>query len=217
MMSGAGMDIGGTVDPEFARLRDAFAAGQADDPGGAQLCVYRRGRKVCDLWTGTDRANARPCTGDLVTILMSCTKGATAICIHMLAERGLVDCDAPVARYWPEFAANGKGQITLRDLLSHRAGLMALEEGALPKDVDIWAWEPVVTALAKMAPLWEPGTAYFYHFTTFGYLLGEVIRRVSGMTPGQFLAQNVSRPLDLDLWIGLPESLEPRVAPTILS
>src|SRR5215472_11816606 len=124
------MQAEGTVERGFEKVRDAFAQGQAHDEGGAQLCVYRHGRRVVDVWAGADKLKNRPYTADTITILMSCTKAVTAICVHMLAQRGLIDYDAPVARYWPEFAANGKAAITVRDLLAHRAGLMSFDEAA---------------------------------------------------------------------------------------
>ena len=124
------MQVEGTVEPGFEAVRDAFGAAQAQDEGGAQLCVYRRGMRVVDIWAGMDPLNHRPYTADTITILMSCTKAVTAICLHMLAQRGLIDYDAPVARYWPEFAAKGKDAIAVRDILAHRAGLMGFDEEA---------------------------------------------------------------------------------------
>lgn len=210
------MRVEGTVDQRFEAVRDAFAEGQAHDEGGAQLCVYQRRRRVVDLWTGMDKLNGRPFTADTITILMSCTKAVTAVCVHMLAQRGLIDYDAPVARYWPEFAANGKAAITVRDILTHRAGLMAFDEETGIYGRDIFDWNRCTTALANMEPWWKPGSAYFYHALTFGYLAGEVIRRVSGKTVGEFVAAEIAGPLKLDLWIGLPIEQEHRVAPHIV-
>ncbi len=206
----------GTVEAGYEGVREAFAEGQSKDEGGAQLCVYRNGVRVVDLWTGMDKANDRPFTADTIAVLMSCTKAATALCAHILAQRGLIEYDVPVARYWPEFAQNGKEKITIRDVLSHRAALMGIEEEAGLSPADIFKWEPSTAALANMAPLWEPGAAFFYHFTTFGYLVGEVVRRVSGKTIGRFFAAEIARPLGIDMWIGLPEEQEHRVAPFIL-
>ncbi len=115
--------VDGIVEDGFETIRDAFAEAQLQDEGGAQLCVYRHGKRVVDLWTGRDKVNDRPYTADTISILMSCGKGVTATCAHMLVERGLLDLDAPVARYWPEFAANGKANIPVSYLLSHQAGL----------------------------------------------------------------------------------------------
>ncbi|HXZ87923.1 MAG TPA: serine hydrolase domain-containing protein, partial [Candidatus Binataceae bacterium] len=206
----------GTVEKGFEAVRDAFAQGQADDPGGAQLCVFRHGRRVVDLWAGTDKINGRPFTGETISILMSCTKAVTAVCVHMLAQQGLIDYDAPVARYWPEFAAGGKSAITVRDILTHRAGLMHFNEEAGISGRELLDWNRCTAALASMAPWWKPGSAYFYHAVTFGFLAGELVRRVSGKTVGRFVSENIAGPLEIDLWIGLPAEQEHRVAPHIL-
>jgi CubicO group peptidase (beta-lactamase class C family) len=134
----------------------------------------------------------------------------TAICANKLAQEGALDVDAPVAQYWPEFAANGKADVPVSYLLSHQVGL-AWIEGAITLE-DALAWDPAVEALAAQAPSWEPGTQHGYHAVTYGWLVGEVIRRVSGRRIGAYLHDEVAAPLDLDLWIGLPESEEPRVA-----
>lgn len=135
---------------------------------------------------------------------------ATAVCAHLLAERGRLDLDAPVARYWPEFAAEGKSAIPVGWLLSHRAGLPALEKGFSMDGVQ--AWDPIVEALAGQRPAWRPGTAHGYHARTFGWLVGEVVRRVTGRSLGTFFAEEVAGPLGLGFWIGLPAEFEPRVA-----
>jgi len=205
--------VGGHVEPGFERVREAFARGQAIDEGGAQLCVYRHGREVVNLWTGRDVVKNRPYGEDTITVMMSCTKAAVAVCAHILAERGVLDFDAPVARYWPEFAAGGKENVRVRHLLTHSAGLVGYDpdEGVAPNDpLD---WQAATDRLARMKPLWEPGTAYFYHFVTYGYLVGEVVLRVSGKSVGRFFADEVAGPLKIDMWIGLPEAEEHRVAP----
>jgi CubicO group peptidase (beta-lactamase class C family) len=205
--------IGGTVEPGFEAVRDAFASAQAKDEGGAQLCVYRLGQKVVDLWAGRDKMNNRPYTDDTIAVLMSCTKGAVAASANMLADRGLLDIDAPVSRYWPEFAQAGKEGVLIRHLLNHSAGLTGFDPELGITARDLFDWNTATSALARMAPLWEPGSAYFYHFTTYGHLVGEVVRRVSGKSCGQFFADEIARPLGLDLWIGLPAREEHRVAP----
>lgn len=205
--------IGGSVDPGFETVREAFAQAQASDEGGAQLCVYRGGRKVVDLWAGRDIVNDRPYTDQTIAVMMSVSKGAVATCAHMLSERGLIDLDAPVAKYWPEFARNGKEAVTVSDLLSHRAGLTSFEPASGVGPRELLDWERCTTALAAMAPLWPPGTAYMYHAVTYGYLVGEVIRRVTGKMPGRFFADEIAGPLGLSLWIGLPGAEEHRVAP----
>jgi len=146
---------------------------------GAALCVYRHGRKVVDLWGGqADSGTGRAWARDTLQLVYSATKAATATCAHLLAQRGELDLDKPAAHYWPEFAAEGKADIPVRWLLSHRAGLPAIDH-PLPL-ADLLAWDPMVAALAAQRPLWEPGTAHGYHGRTFGWLVGEVIRRVCG-------------------------------------
>lgn len=207
------MVVEGTVASGFEAVREGFAEGQALDRGGAQLCVYKDGKRVVDLWAGRDVENDRPYSADSITILMSCTKATVAACASILSERGQLDFDAPVARYWPEFAQAGKERILVRHLLTHSAGLMGYEPESGVGARDLLDWKTAIAALEKMAPLWEPGTAYFYHFITYGFLLGEVIRRISGKSYGQFFADEIAKPLNIDLWIGLPEAQEPRFAP----
>ena len=205
--------VGGSVARGFEAVRDAFAQGQASDEGGAQLCVYRQGERVVDLWAGQDKVRGRPYAEDTITMMMSCTKAAVALCANILAERGLLDFDAPVARYWPEFAANGKAQIRVREILSHTAGLIGFDPEAGIASDQFFEWDVCVGALAKMQPQWTPGSASFYHAVTYGFLVGEVIRRVSGHSVGQFFAEDVAAPLNIDMWIGLPAEQEPRYAP----
>ena len=207
------MTVGGKVTKKFEPVQDAFAKAQAADEGGAQLCVYDRGEKVVDLWCGHDREHDCPFDGDTITLLMSCTKGMTATCAHILIERGLLDPDAPVAKYWPEFAAQGKSEMPVSYVVSHQAGLPVFtpESGVGP--AELLNWDRSTSALAEMEPLWKPGTAFGYHSLTFGYLVGELIRRVSGRSVGRFFAEEIARPLRLDLWLGLPETEEYRVAP----
>lgn len=207
------LNCGGSVAAGFEKVRDAFVEGQRGDPGGAQLCVYRNGVRVVDLWAGRDVANDRPYEADTLTVLMSCTKGALAVCMSMLAERGLLDLEAPVARYWPEFAAAGKGDITVAHCLSHTAGLPVFQAGSGVGPRDLGDWSKCVQTLAAAAPLWPAGAAASYHAVTYGFLNGEILRRITGQTPGQFFADNVAKPLGLEFWIGLPGHLNARVAP----
>ena len=206
-------EVHGTTAAGFEALREAFGEGQAKDDGGAQLCVYQHGRKVVDLWTGRDKIKDRPYTDKAITVCFSVSKGATATMAHMLAQRGQLDYEAPVARYWPEFAANGKEKITVADAMAHRAGLNTFDPDDFLAIEDLTNWTRCTDALAKMAPLWAPGSAMSYHALTYGYIVGEVIRRITGKMPGVFFAEEIARPLGLDLWIGLPEREEPRVAP----
>jgi CubicO group peptidase (beta-lactamase class C family) len=207
-------EIGGWTAKGFEALRDAFAEGQKSDDGGAQLCVYRHGAKIADLWGGRDKLNDRPYTDKTITVCFSVSKGATATMAHMLAERGQLDFQAPIAQYWPEFAANGKAKITVADAMAHRAGLNAFDPDDPVARQDMGNWKRCTDAIAAMEPLWEPGTAMSYHALTYGYIVGEIIRRLTGKTPGTFFADEIARPLGLDLWIGLPEREEPRVAPS---
>ncbi|MFJ2111449.1 serine hydrolase domain-containing protein [Streptomyces sp. NPDC087850] len=204
--------IDGEVAPGFEPVREAFMANftQHGDIGAA-VCVYWHGRPVVDLWGGVaDSETSRPWTRDTLQLVYSATKGAIATAAHMLAERGQLDLDAPVAKYWPEFAANGKADIPVRWLLSHQAGLIALDQ-PLPL-AQALAWDPMATELAAQRPLWTPGTAHGYHGRTWGWLVGEVIRRVSGRSPGRFVADEIADPLALDFFIGLPESERSRVS-----
>jgi CubicO group peptidase (beta-lactamase class C family) len=205
--------VGGRVESGFERVREAFEEGQASDEGGAQLCVYQHGRQVVNLWIGQDVIRQRPYAEDTITVMMSCTKAAVAVCAHILAERGELDFDAPVARYWPEFAAGGKRNVRVRHLLTHSAGLMGYEPESGIGANELLDWQTATDGLARMEPLWEPGTAYFYHFVTFGFLVGEVIRRISRKSVGRFFADEIAGPLKIDMWIGLPEAEEHRVAP----
>src|SRR5258708_13881583 len=159
-------DVGGVVDKGFGGVRDAFAQAQAGDEGGAQLCVYRHGKKVVDLWAGRDRVNDRPYTDQTLAILMSCSKGAVATMAHMLVERGLLDLDAPVTKYWPEFGQAGKKDVPVSYLLSHRVGLTGFEPDSGVGPPDLFDWHRCTAAPAAMTPLWAPVTAYTYHSLT---------------------------------------------------
>ena len=207
------MPSGGAVASGFEAVQAAFLAAQAGDPGGAQLCVYRHGERVVDLWAGWDPVNERPYGEDTIGVLMSCTKGVVVTGVHMLADRGLIDFDAAMARYWPEFGQAGKQAITVGQCLSHTGGLMAYDAEAGMGPAEQFDPDRAATELAKMSPLWTPGTASMYHFVTFGVLAGELIRRVDGRSPGRFIAEEIVRPLEIDLWLGLPAAQEARRAP----
>ncbi|HEX6358190.1 serine hydrolase domain-containing protein [Actinophytocola sp.] len=208
----ASASSGDCVEPGWGKVADAFRA-NFDGPGevGAACSVYVGGRPVVNLWDGlADREANRPWRKNTIMQVASTTKGATAICAHMLVQRGLLDLDAPVVRYWPEFGANGKDQIPVRWLLSHQAGLPVVD-GPLTFE-QACAWDPVIRALEAQRPLWQPGTAHIYHANTYGFLVGEVVRRITGKSLGTFFAEEVARPLGLSAWIGLPERHESRVA-----
>ena len=207
--------IEGSVEAGFEPVRDAFVANfERHGEVGAAFCVHLNGQRIIDLWGGlTTPGGTDPYTADTLQMVMSTTKGVVAMAGHILAEEGRLDFDAPVAQYWPEFAAERKGNMPVRWLFSHRAGLAAIDTPLNAEDV--YAWDPVVKALAAQHPNWEPGTAHGYHALTYGWLAGEVIKRVSGMSVGQFVAERIVRPLGLDFWIGLPGELNARVAPQI--
>ncbi|MGW2252605.1 serine hydrolase domain-containing protein [Kitasatospora sp. NPDC001660] len=203
----------GWADERFGPVADVFARNFAEFPElGAAVIVYAGGRRVVELWGGTaDDRTGRAWTQDTLVPVFSVAKGAVGISAHLLAQRGLLDLDTPIARYWPEFARHGKQDITTRMILGHRAGLPALD-AVLPFE-EIAAWEPVVRAIEEQPPLWEPGTTYEYHGHVLGFAVGEVIRRITGLTPGAFLRKEIAEPLGgLPVWIGLPEEQLPCVA-----
>ena len=207
------MSVGGFVSRGYEGVRDAFASAQADDPGGGQLCVYRHGRKVVDLWAGRDKVNDRPYDEDTLTIIMSCTKGATAAVVHQLAERGLIDYEARVTDYWPEFGAGGKGDARVWHLMSHSVGLPGLDpDSGLVAD-DLLVLERHLSAFEAMVPVWTPGASCHYHPISFGSLLDGLVRKVTGKSVSSHLADEISAPLGLDFWIGLPPEQDHRVAP----
>jgi CubicO group peptidase (beta-lactamase class C family) len=206
------LTIDGHCDPRFTAVREQFFANftQQGDVGAA-VCVYLDGVRVVDCWGGhADRARTRPFGADTIVSVASTTKGMVALCAHMLAERGKLDLDAPVARYWPEFAAAGKQDIPVRWLLSHRAGLPAIRP-SLPAAA-LFDWTAMTAAIAETAPWWTPGERHGYHAITYGHLVGEVIRRVDGRTVGALLRDDVTGPLRADFFIGVPEEVDGRAA-----
>ncbi|MEW2257459.1 serine hydrolase domain-containing protein [Streptomyces sp. NPDC047869] len=211
-MSAHEAQVQGHCDPRFTAVREAFEENFRErDELGAAVAVTVGGETVADLWGGwADAARTRPWERDTLVNVWSTTKGPVALCAHVLADRGLLDFDRPVAAYWPEFAAAGKEDVRVRDLLSHRAGLSGLRE---PHSVEqLYDWELTTARLAATEPWWEPGTRSGYHALTWGFLVGEVVRRVSGLRPGAFLEREVTGPLGLDFTIGLPEKEAGRAA-----
>ncbi|MEV4335364.1 serine hydrolase domain-containing protein [Streptomyces sp. NPDC049597] len=210
--------IHGVTADGYEAVRDAFTANFTQrGERGAAVAVFHDGRLVVDLWGGTADADApegggRPWTRDTVQNLRSATKGVAATVVLLLADRGLIDVDAPLCEYWPEFAAGGKERITTRQLLSHQAGLAALENPLTWAQAQDRITGPA--AVAAQRPLWEPGTAHGYHAQTFSWLLGELVRRVDGRSLGTVLAEDLTELLGLDLWIGLPEDRHDRVGRT---
>lgn len=202
-MRGTETGIAGTCAPGWEPVRDAFAENFAQrNETGASVAVVEAGRPVVNLWAGwADAARTRQWQADTLTNVWSTTKAMTSLCAHILIDRGELDPDAPVARYWPEFAAAGKQDIPVRWLMSHRAGLAGLVEPV--RVTDYYDWAKITALLAAQAPLWEPGTVSGYHPVTWGFLVGEVVRRVAGSSVGQFFAAEVAGPLGADFHIGL--------------
>ena len=211
-MSESEPTIEGHCDERFLAVRAAFEENFRERGElGAAVTLYVDGAAVVDLWGGwADEARTRPWERETLVNVWSTTKGPTALCAHLLADRGLLDLDAPVATYWPEFAAAGKEGLPVRHLLSHRAGLSGLRE---PHTIEqLYDWELTCARLAATEPWWEPGTRSGYHAMTYGFLVGEVIRRITGQLPGEFLHQEVTGPLGIDFTIGLPEKEAGRAA-----
>ncbi|MEU9190195.1 serine hydrolase domain-containing protein [Streptomyces sp. NPDC048484] len=211
-MSQVQAQIQGHCGTRFDAVRTAFEENFRDRGElGAAVTVTVDGETVVDLWGGwADAAGTRAWERDTLVNVWSTSKGPTALCAHILADRGLLDLDAPVAAYWPEFAAAGKESVLVRHLLSHRAGLAGLRE---PHSLEqLFDWELTTKRLAATEPWWEPGTTSGYHALTYGFLVGEVVRRVSGLLPGEFLRREVTGPLGIDFTIGLPEKESGRAA-----
>ena len=208
------VQIHGECDERFAGLRDAFAANFEGGEVGAAVAVTLKGRPVVDLWGGfADAEQTRPWERDTIANVYSTTKGIVALCAHRFVEEGRLDVDLPVAHYWPEFAQKGKGAIPVRWLLSHQAGLPAIRR---PLEADaLYDWDAFCTALAEEEPFWEPGTQHGYHALTFGYLVGEVLRRIDGRTVGTWFREELAEPLGLDFHIGTPPELHARCAEMI--
>ncbi|MFD9303293.1 serine hydrolase domain-containing protein [Streptomyces sp. NPDC060048] len=217
------MNIQGEVAEGYEAVREAFARNfEVLGDRGAAVAVYRDGRRVVDLWAGTKDADpaapaapaphdggAQPWTAGTAQVVRSATKGVAAVVPLLLHERGLLDLDAPVASYWPEFKAGGKERALVRDLLAHRAGVPALDRGLTPAQaVD---GRSGALAVAGQRAFWEPGSAHGYHAQTYSWLLSELVLRVTGESLGRWLAREVTGPLGLDFWIGLPEAVTARV------
>src|SRR6266508_1238952 len=198
------MDPQGRCDERFAEVADEFARNLAERGDlGASVCVTVGGETVVDLWGGwIDPARTSPWQSDTLAVMMSCTKGVTAVCAHLLAADGGLDIDRSVAAYWPEFATFGKDRVLVRHLLNHQAGLPALRD-TLPPGA-FYDWGGMTERLAAEAPFWPPGTRHGYHGLTYGWLVGEVVGRVAGESIGDFVAKELAAPLGLDLWLGLP-------------
>ncbi len=201
--------VTGGFEPVRELFEQQFAQGQHI---GAGVAVYHRGQPVVDLWGGlADEDSGRPWQEGTMAVSFSTTKGLTATCLHILAERGLLKYDDPVAKYWPEFAANGKEAVTIYQLLTHQAGVPQMPDGIRAEM--LLDWDTMVNEIAKLAPVWEPGTNTGYHAITFGYLVGEVVRRVDGRSVGAFFRDEIAQPLGIsELHIGAPASAEPLIS-----
>lgn len=204
--------INGSCAPGFERVCDAFTSNFADRAEvGAAVAVWVEGDLVVNLWGGfADAAGRRPWREDTLASIYSGSKGLTSTCVHLLADRGELDLHAPVASYWPEFGQAGKQDITIAMVLGHRSGVIG------PRTRLPWAvaadWETVCGHIAAAEPWWQPGTAQGYHMVTFGFILGEVVRRVTGRTIGQYLRTEIAEPLGIDVHIGLPSAEHGRCA-----
>ncbi|MFI9823927.1 serine hydrolase domain-containing protein [Streptomyces sp. NPDC052013] len=208
------MDVHGTVAEGFEPVRDAFVRNfQALGERGAAVAVYRDGVKAVDLWAGAkyvDGADgSAPWQRDTAQVVRSATKGVAAAVLLLLHQRGELDLDAPVGHYWPEFKAQGKEKVLVRHVLNHRAGLPVLDRPLTPQE----AADPqrAAEAVAAQAPVWEPGTDHGYHALTYGWLVDELVRRVTGRGSGEWIADEIAGPLGLDLWVGLPDAQAHRV------
>ena len=204
--------VHGTVAPGYEAIAEAFARGFEGWPSmGAAVSIRVRGAYVAQLWAGiADERDGRDWTQTTPSVVFSCSKGLMSLALARLVEAGRLDYDAPVARYWPEFAAAGKDRITVREAVAHRAGLLAVAPD-LSVD-DLTNWETMTGLLAAQAPLFPPDSGYAYHPITHGWLTGELVRRITGLSPGTFFAREIAGPLGADVWIGLPEAKEALVA-----
>jgi CubicO group peptidase (beta-lactamase class C family) len=206
--SGA-VQVDGFVEPGFEKVAGAFVENfTIGGDTGAACAVYLAGAPVVDLWAGASERG--PWTRGTRSVMFSVSKGITTVLVLMAAERGDLDLDAPVASYWPEFAAAGKQTVTVRQVLAHQAGLVAPEQDLTV--ADLVAWDPVTHVLAEQAPLWRPGTAFAYHAITVGFLAGEILRRATGKRPAQWLHDHVNKPLGLDMTYG-GDPADPDLAP----
>jgi CubicO group peptidase (beta-lactamase class C family) len=199
------VEIQGRCAPGYDAVRDAFARNFSEGLElGASFCATVDGEPVIDLWAGDADEHGMPWSRDTIVNVYSTTKTMAALCLLVLADRGLVDLDAPAARYWPEFAANGKGDVRVKHFLSHSAGLSGLDE-LVPVEA-LYDWDRITGLLAAQAPWWTPGSQSGYHAITQGYLIGEIVRRVTGVSLGTFFRDEIAGPLGADFHIGLADA-----------
>jgi CubicO group peptidase (beta-lactamase class C family) len=207
-----GRVIRGDVDEGFGPVADRFVDNfRHRGDLGSGCTVHVDGRLAVDVWGGVaDARSGRPWTRDTPAVIFSCSKGVLALCAYLLVQDGRLDLDTPVAAYWPEFGQQGKEAITVREAMSHRAGVHALDRDLTRSDV--LAWDPVIAAIEAQRPLFSTADGFAYHPISYGWLVGEIIRRITGETPGRYFAHRVAEPLGLDTWIGLPSTLRSTVA-----
>jgi len=206
------VEIEGYCDEKFSQVRDVLAASLSKGEDlGASVAVFVNGEAVIDLWGGhIDEEMTKPWQKDTIINVYSTTKTMSFLCALILADRGQLDFDAPVADYWPEFAQNGKQGVKVWHIMNHAAGLSGIDEPLVAED--LYDWNKITSALAAQAPWWEPGTKTAYHAITQGYLIGELVRRITGLTMGQFFQKEVANPLNADFFIGVPDEEFSRIA-----
>ena len=208
--------VTGQCDPAFAELKSEFERNFSDrGESGASVCLSVNGETMVDLWGGVaDPEAGTPWERDTVSIVFSCTKAATALCAHILIDRGELDLNALVTDYWPEFGKHGKEKTTVAMMLNHESALPAFREPIKPGGY--CDWDYMISRLEDEEPFWEPGTRNGYHMVSFGWTVGELVRRVSGKSLGTFFADEVAGPTGADFWIGIPENFDRTIAPMIL-
>ena len=206
------MEVKGYCDERFISAKSAFEKNFAIGLElGASFAVLLNGELVVDLWGGfSDPTKTKPWEKDTIVNVFSTTKVIAALCIHILVDRGLIDVEAPVCEYWPEFAEANKENVLVKHLLSHSAGLPGFDQ-EIPIEA-LYEWDRIIKLLEKQKSWWNPGSKIGYHMITFGYLVGELVRRVTGRSLGEFFRDEISVPLNIDFHIGLPESLDVRTA-----
>ncbi len=206
------MKIEGICDKRFISAKNAFEKNfELGLEVGASFAVSLNGELVVDIWGGfSDSAKTKPWEKDTIVNVFSTTKVMTALCIYLLIDKGLIDVEAPVSKYWPEFAQANKEDVLVKHLLSHSAGLPGFDE-EIPVEA-LYDWDRIINLLAAQKPWWRPGTKIGYHMITFGYLLGELVRRVTGRSLGTYFRENIAEPLNIDFQIGISEDYDSRVA-----
>jgi CubicO group peptidase (beta-lactamase class C family) len=205
----------GQCDPKFAKLQSEFERNFSErGEAGASVCLSVNGETMVDLWGGVaNRETGALWERDTVSIIFSCTKAATALCAHILIDRGELDLNALVTDYWPEYGKHGKDKTTVAMMLNHESGVPAFREPIKPGGY--YDWDYMITRLENEEPFWEPGTRNGYHMLSFGWTVGELVRRVSGKSLGTFFADEVAGPTGADFWIGIPEKFDHYIAPMI--